>query len=49
MGVYAIKTHHSESQGQEEAGYAHPANTTTGVLFTGTNAVKFACTVTQSS
>jgi len=39
----------SESQGQEEAVYARPANTTTGVLFTATNAVKFPIAVTRSS
>jgi len=39
----------SESQGQEEAACACPANTTTGVLFAATNAVKFPCTVTRSS
>jgi len=36
----------SESQGQEEAACTRPANATTGVLFTGTNAVKFPSTVT---
>jgi len=36
----------SESQGQEEAACACPAYMTTGVLFTATNAVKFASTVT---
>jgi len=39
----------SELQGQEEAACAHSADVTTGVLFTATNAVKFLCTVTQSS
>jgi len=39
----------SKLQGQEEATCAHPANATTGVLFTATNAVKFPNTVTQSS
>jgi len=39
----------SESQGQEEAACAHPANVTTSVLFTATNAVKFPVTVTRSS
>jgi len=39
----------SESQGQEEAAYVHPAYTTTGMLFTVTKAVKFASTVTWSS
>jgi len=38
----------SELQGQEETAYVHPAYTTTGVLFTGTNVVKFASTVTWS-
>jgi len=39
----------SESQGQEEASWACPANVTTSVLFTATKAVKFPSTVTQSS
>jgi len=39
----------SESQGQEEAACACPANVTTHVLFTVTNAVKFPSTVTWSS
>jgi len=39
----------SESRGQEEVACAHPANVTTGVLFTGTNALKFPSSVTQSS
>jgi len=39
----------SESQGQKEAACAHPANATTSVLFTATNAVKFPSTVTRSS
>jgi len=39
----------SESQGQQEAACARPANITTGVLFTATNAVKFPSTVTQLS
>jgi len=39
----------SESQGQEEAACACLANTTTGVLFTATNAVKFPSAVTQLS
>jgi len=39
----------SESQGQEEAACTHPANATTGVLFTATNAVKFPIAVTLSS
>jgi len=39
----------SESQGQEEAACACPANATTGVLFTATNAVKFPSAVTLSS
>jgi len=39
----------SELQGQEEAACAHPANATTGVLFTATNAMKFPSTVTRSS
>jgi len=38
----------SELQGQDEAACACPANTTTGVLFTATNAVKFPSAVTQS-
>jgi len=45
----AIKTPSSESQGQEEAACTRPANTTTGVLFTATNAVKFPSAVTQLS
>jgi len=36
-------------QGQEEAACAHPANVTTGVLFTATNVVKFPIAVTKSS
>jgi len=36
-------------QGQEEAACARLANVTTGVLFTGTNAMKFPSAVTQSS
>jgi len=39
----------SELQGQEEAACARPADATTGVLFTVTKAMKFPCTVTQSS
>jgi len=39
----------SESRGQEEAACVCPANATTGVLFTGTNAVKFPIIVTGSS
>jgi len=39
----------SEPQGQEEAACVHSANTTTGMLFTGTNAVKFPSTVTLLS
>jgi len=39
----------SESQGQEEAACTHPADTTTGVLFTATNVVKFSSAVTWSS
>jgi len=39
----------SELQGQEEATCARPANATTGVLFTATNAMKFPSAVTQSS
>jgi len=38
-----------ESQGQEEAACGRPANATTGVLFTGTNALKFPSSVTRSS
>jgi len=38
----------SESQGQEEAAYGHPATTTTGVLFTATNTVKSLFAVAQS-
>jgi len=37
----------SESQGQEEAACTRPAYTTASVLFTATNAVKFASTVTR--
>jgi len=36
----------SESQGQEEAACTHPAYVTTSVLFSGTNAMKFASLVT---
>jgi len=36
-------------QGQEEAACTRPANVTTGVLFTATNAVKFPSTVTWLS
>jgi len=36
-------------QGQEEAACACPANATTGMLFTATNAVKFPSAVTQLS
>ena len=39
----------SELQGQEEAACVPPTYATTSVLFTGTNAVKFASAVTQSS
>jgi len=39
----------SESHSQEEAACTHPANATTSVLFTATNAVKFPSAVTQSS
>jgi len=39
----------SESQGQEEEACTRPANATTCVLFTGTNAVKFPSAVTRSS
>jgi len=39
----------SELQGQEEAACTCPAYTTTGVLFTATNAGKFAIAVTRSS
>jgi len=39
----------SESQGQEEAECIHPADATTGALFTATNAVKFLRAVTWSS
>jgi len=39
----------SESQGQEEVACACPANATTGVLFTATNAVKFPSAVTRLS
>jgi len=39
----------SESQGQEEAACVRPADVTTSVLFTATNAVKFPSTVTLSS
>jgi len=40
-----IKT---QLQGQEEAACACPADVTTGVLFTATNAVKLPSTVTRS-
>jgi len=39
----------SELQGQEEAACTHPVDATASVLFTGTNAVKFASTVTWLS
>jgi len=39
----------SELQGQEEAACVRPANMTTSVLFTATNAVKFPSAVTQLS
>jgi len=39
----------SELQGQKEAACARPANVTTGVLFTATNAVKFPSAVQSSS
>jgi len=39
----------SESQGQEEAACARPADATTDVLFTDTNTVKFPSAVTRSS
>jgi len=39
----------SESQDQEEAAYACPADTSTSVLFTATNAMKFPSTVPWSS
>jgi len=39
----------SELQGQEEEACARPANTTTSVLFTATNAVKFPSAVARSS
>jgi len=39
----------SESQGQEEAACARPANATTSVLLTATNAVKFPSAVTRLS
>jgi len=57
-GMMHVKyfTHHAkvsltggESQGQEEAACAHPANITTGMLFIGTNDMKFARAVTWSS
>jgi len=38
----------SESQGQEVAACARPANATTSALFTATNAIKFPSAVTQS-
>jgi len=39
----------SELQSHEEAACTRPANATTGVLFTATNAVKFPSAVTQLS
>jgi len=39
----------SELQGQEEAACVRPADATTGVLFTATNAVKFPSAVTWLS
>jgi len=56
--VYAYGSYHtrtlsrltgSELQGQEEAACTRPADVTTGVLFTATNAVKFSSAVTLSS
>jgi len=47
--VHTSRLTSSELQGQEEAACAHPANATTGVLFTATNAVKFPSAVTRSS
>jgi len=44
-----IKLTSSESQGPKEAACTRPANVTTGVLFTATNAVKFPSAVTQTS
>jgi len=39
----------NESKGQQEAACTCPANTTTSLLFTATNAVKLASVVTRSS
>jgi len=39
----------SELQGQEETACTRPADATTGVLFTATNAVKFPSAVTRLS
>jgi len=47
--IHISKLTGSESQGQEEAACTRPANVTTGVLFTATNAVKFPSAVTRSS
>jgi len=47
--IHTSKITGNESQGQEEAACACPANTTTGLLFTAPNVVKFLSTVTRSS
>jgi len=44
-----IKTTSSGLQGQEEVACAHPADVTTSVLFTATNAVKFLYAITWLS
>jgi len=50
IAIYTIsRLTGSESQGQEEVVCTCPAYMTTGVLFTATNAVKFASAVSQSS
>jgi len=49
LAYYVLIKAGSELQGQEEAACARPANVTTGVLFTATNAVKFPSAVTRLS
>jgi len=43
--MYLSRLTGSESQGQEEAACIRPAYTTTSVLFTGANTLKFASAV----
>jgi len=47
--TYISRLTGSESQGQEEAACVYPADTTTSVLFTATNTMKFPSAVTRSS